>query len=125
MLLVVAAVASWPARPPRRTCAAEISAGRARTRTATQHSVLVQLFLAAMALAVLAASLGVLWVAVEATTIVTAFLVGQRRTRAAVEAAWKYVVICSTGIAMALLGTFLLNYAARHAPATPVWTGPG
>ncbi|MGP4016599.1 proton-conducting transporter transmembrane domain-containing protein [Saccharopolyspora sp. 5N708] len=94
----------------------EIAAGRATTRTATRHSVLVQLFLAAMALAVLAANLGVLWVAIEATTIVTAFLVGQRRTRAAVEAAWKYVVICSAGIALALLGTFLLNYAAAHAP---------
>ena len=75
----------------------------------------MQLFLAAMALAVLAANLGVLWVAVEATTIVTAFLVGQRRSRAAVEAAWKYVVICSAGIALALLGLVLLHYAAQHA----------
>ena len=101
----------------------EISAGRATTRTATRHSVLVQVFLAAMALAVLASSLGLLWVAVEATTIVTAFLVGQRRTRAAVEAAWKYVVICSTGIAMALLGTFLLNYAAGRAGTGLDWAG--
>ena len=101
----------------------EISAGRALTRTATRHSVLVQVFLSAMALAVLASSLGLLWVAVEATTIVTAFLVGQRRTRAAVEAAWKYVVICSTGIAMALLGTFLLNYAAERAGTGLDWAG--
>ena len=50
-------------------------------RGCTQHSILVQVFLAAMALAVLAASLGVLWVAIEATTVVTAFLVGQRRGR--------------------------------------------
>jgi hydrogenase-4 component F len=42
----------------------------------------VQAFLAAMALAVLAANLGLLWVAIEATTIVTAFLVGQGRSRA-------------------------------------------
>ena len=84
---------------------------------------LVQVFLAAMALAVLAASLGVLWVAMEATTIVTAFLVGQRRTRTAVEAAWKYVVICSTGIAMALLGTLLLNYAAGRAGTGLDWAG--
>ena len=84
---------------------------------------LVQVFLSAMALAVLAASLGVLWVAVEATTIVTAFLVGQRRTRAAVEAAWKYVVICSAGIALALLGTFLLNYAAERAGTGLDWAG--
>ncbi|MGI8311806.1 proton-conducting transporter transmembrane domain-containing protein [Saccharopolyspora hattusasensis] len=97
----------------------EITAGWATSRTATRHSVLVQLFLAAMAVAVLAANLGVPWVAVEATTIVTAFLVGHRRTRAAVEAAWKYVVICSAGIALALLGTFLLNYAAAHAPGAP------
>ena len=76
-----------------------------------------------MALAVLAASLGVLWVAMEATTIVTAFLVGQRRGRAAVEAAWKYVVICSTGIALALLGTFLLNYAAGRPGTGLDWVG--
>jgi hydrogenase-4 component F len=56
----------------------------------------------------------VLWVAVEATTIVTAFLVGMRRTRAAVEAAWKYVVICSAGIALALLGLVVLNHASAQ-----------
>lgn len=82
------------------------------------YAVLVQLFLSVMALAVLAANLGVLWVSIEATTVVSAFLVGQQRTRAAVEAAWKYVVISSTGIALALLGIFLLNYAALHADDT-------
>ena len=123
MLLVVAVVAVVACAATPAHLRGEISAGRARTRTATQHSVLVQVFLAAMALAVLAASLGLLWVAMEATTIVTAFLVGQRRTRAAVEAAWKYVVICSTGIAMALLGTFLLNYAAGRAGTGLDWAG--
>ncbi|MCI2422427.1 hydrogenase [Saccharopolyspora sp. K220] len=116
MLIVIGAVGLLSTVATPSYLHGEITAGRATTRTATRHSVLVQLFLAAMALAVLAANLGVLWVAVEATTIVTAFLVGQRRTRAAVEAAWKYVVICSAGIALALLGTFLLNYAAAHAP---------
>ena len=86
-------------------------------RIRTQHSILVQLFLAAMALAVLAANLGVLWVAIEATTVVTAFLVGQRRGRGAVEAAWKYVVICSVGIALALLGHVPAELRRRHAPA--------
>ena len=123
MLLVVAVVALVACAATPAHLRGEISAGRARTRTATQHSVLVQVFLSAMALAVLASSLGLLWVAVEATTIVTAFLVGQRRTRAAVEAAWKYVVICSTGIAMALLGTFLLNYAAGRAGTGLDWAG--
>jgi hydrogenase-4 component F len=67
-----------------------------------------------MALAVTAADLAVLWVAVEATTIITTFLVGQPRTRAAVEAAWKYVVICSAGMALALLGIMVLGYASAH-----------
>src|SRR6266498_2234441 len=111
MLIVIGAVALLATTATPAYLAAEITAGRATSRTARWHSVLVQLFLAAMALAVLAANLGVVWVAVEATTIVTAFLVGQRRTRAAVEAAWKYVVICSAGIALALLGTIVLNYA--------------
>jgi hydrogenase-4 component F len=114
MLTVIGAVALLATAATPAWLAVEITDGRATARTATRHSVLVQLFLAAMAVAVLAANLGVLWVAIEATTIVTAFLVGQRRTKPAVEAAWKYVVICSTGIALALLGVLLLNYASSH-----------
>lgn len=68
-------------------------------------------FLAAMSLAVLSDNLGVMWVAVEATTIATAFLVGQRGTRKAIEAAWKYVVLGSVGVAIAFLGIVLI-YAA-------------
>lgn len=117
MLVVIGAVALLATAASPAYLRAEIAAGRATTRTARWHSALVMAFLAAMAMAVLAASLGVLWAAVEATTIVTAFLVGQRRTRAAVEAAWKYVVICSAGIALALLGTVLLHYASQHAPS--------
>jgi hydrogenase-4 component F len=114
MLIVITAVAVLVAVATPAHLAAEIGEGRIGARTATLHAVLVQAFLAAMALAVVAADLGVLWVAVEATTIVTAFLVGQRRTRAAVEAAWKYVVICSAGIALALLGIVILNHASAH-----------
>lgn len=119
MLIVIGAVALLATTATPEYLRGEVDAGRASARTAARHSVLVQVFLAAMALAVLAANLGVLWVAVEATTVVTAFLVGQRRTRTAIEAAWKYVVICSTGIALALLGTFLLNFGAQHSPTAP------
>ena len=118
MLIVIGAVALLATAATPAHFATEISAGRASARTARRHSVLVQLFLVAMALAVLAANLGVIWVAIEGTTVVTAFLVGQRRTRAAIEAAWKYVVICSAGIALALLGTIVLNYAAAKTPQT-------
>ncbi len=76
---------------------------------------LVQVFVAAMLVAVLADNLGVLWVAVEATTIATAFLVGHRRTRESLEASWKYVVIGSVGVALAFLGTVLVYFASRHA----------
>ncbi len=114
MVIVIGAVALVATAATPTHLRAELAAGRTDPKVCTQHSLLVQLFLAAMALAVLAASLGVLWVAIEATTVVTAFLVGQGRGRGAVEAAWKYVIICSTGIALALLGTFLLNYAARQ-----------
>jgi hydrogenase-4 component F len=82
------------------------------------HAVLIVLFLGAMSLAVLADNLGVLWVAVEATTIATAFLVGHHRTRRSLEAAWKYVVLGSVGVAIAFLGIVLL-YAATRAAGDP------
>lgn len=79
---------------------------------------LVPVFLGAMSVAVLTDNLGVLWVAIEATTITTAFLVGHHGTRRALEAAWKYVVLGSVGVAIALLGIVLL-YAASRAAGTP------
>lgn len=93
---------------------------------ARTYGLLVQVFVAAMLVAVLANNLGVLWVAVEATTVTTAFLVGHRRTRASLEASWKYVVIGSVGVALAFLGTTLVYFASRHvggdAEAALNWT---
>ncbi|GAA1894518.1 proton-conducting transporter membrane subunit [Actinomadura bangladeshensis] len=111
MLIVIGAVAL----PAMLASPAHLAAEDASARDRRRYGVLTQAFVAAMALAVLAASLGTLWVAIEATTIVTAFLVGHRRTRNATEAAWKYVVICSAGIALAFLGVTLLHFAAQHA----------
>jgi hydrogenase-4 component F len=93
----------------------ELASGHTNAEGARRYGVLVPLFLAAMVVAVLANNLGLLWAAVEGTTIVTAFLVGHRRGRRSVEASWKYVIICSVGIALAYLGTVLVNYAAKHA----------
>jgi hydrogenase-4 component F len=97
--------------------ATELAHGHTDNRGARSYAALVPTFLAAMVVAVCANNIGVTWVAVEATTIATAFLVGHRRTRAALEATWKYVVICSVGIVVAFLGTVLLYFAARHAGA--------
>ena len=79
---------------------------------------LICAFLAAMSLAVLSDNLGVMWVAVEATTITTAFLVGHAGTRGAVEAAWKYVVLGSVGVAIAFLGIVLV-YASSRTSGSP------
>jgi len=81
-------------------------------------STLVALFLGELSLAVLSYNLGVLWIAVEATTIATAFLVGHHRTRRSLEAAWKYVVLGSVGVAIAFLGLVLV-YAATVAAGRP------
>jgi hydrogenase-4 component F len=99
---------------------AELAHGHTDIRGARLYGVLTPAFLTAMVIAVCANNIGVIWVAIEATTIVTAFLVGHRHTRTALEATWKYVVICSVGIAIAFLGTVVLYFAARHAgaPAT-------
>lgn len=97
---------------------AELAHGHTDSRGANLYGVLVPIFLAAMSLAVLANNIGLMWVAIEATTVATAFLVGHRRTRAALEATWKYVVICSVGIALAFLGTVLLYFASLHAGAS-------
>ncbi|MFB7292379.1 proton-conducting transporter transmembrane domain-containing protein [Actinacidiphila glaucinigra] len=115
MLLVVGAVALLACWASPSYLAGERAAGRLDDDGARRYLILVHAFLGAMAAAVLAENLGALWVAIEATTIVTAFLVGHRHTRASVEAAWKYVVICSAGIALAFLGTVLIYYAARQA----------
>jgi len=96
----------------------ELHSGHTDRKSAHLYGVLLPLFLAAMALAVLANNIGVMWVAIEATTVATAFLVGHHRTRAALEATWKYVVICSVGIALAFLGTVLLYFASLHAGAS-------
>lgn len=56
-------------------------------------------------------NLGMLWVAIEMTTLISAFLVGFYNNKESVEAAWKYIIICSVGIVFALLGTILFSYA--------------
>ncbi|HYD39649.1 MAG TPA: proton-conducting transporter membrane subunit [Anaeromyxobacter sp.] len=73
-------------------------------------------FLAAMSLVTLTHHLAVLWAAVEATTLATAPLIAFYRRRPALEATWKYLLLCSVGIALALLGTFCLGIAASGVP---------
>jgi hydrogenase-4 component F len=60
-----------------------------------------------------------LWVAIEATTLATAPLIYFNHTQRSIEATWKYLLVGSVGIALALLGTFFLAYSALHAGMEP------
>lgn len=88
------------------------------TALAGGYDSLLCVFLAAMSLAVLSDNIGLMWASVEATTIATAFLVGHHRTRKSLEAAWKYVILGSVGVAIALLGIVLI-YAASASSGEP------
>jgi hydrogenase-4 component F len=76
------------------------------------HS-MYQLFSFTMLLTLLANNVGILWVAMEGATLSTVLLVSLYRTPASLEAAWKYFILCSVGIAQALFGTILLYFAAE------------
>jgi len=117
MLIVVGVVGTLATGASIGYIDAELANGHTDAHGARMYGFLTPAFLAMMVLALCANNIGVIWVAIEATTIATAFLVGHRRTRNALEATWKYVMICSVGIAMAFLGTVLLYFAACHAGA--------
>lgn len=73
------------------------------------------LFLISMYAVVSADNLGYLWIAVEATTLASAPLVYFHRSRTSLEATWKYLIICSVGIAFAFFGTAILFAASQQA----------
>jgi hydrogenase-4 component F len=68
--------------------------------------------LGSISLVAYAQHLGLLWIGIEATTLATAPLIYFNRTARSIEATWKYLVISSVGIALALLGSFFVGYAA-------------
>ncbi|MCG6551306.1 MAG: hydrogenase 4 subunit F [Candidatus Magnetominusculus sp. LBB02] len=76
------------------------------------HS-MFQMFIFAMLLCLLTNNIGVLWIAMELATLSTVLLVSLYRTPNAIEAAWKYFILCGVGIAQALFGTVLLYFAAE------------
>jgi hydrogenase-4 component F len=76
------------------------------------------LFIASMLMVCMVNNMGLLWVGIEATTIISAFLVALYRKGEALEAAWKYLMICGAGIAIALLGVILLYSSAVNTLGT-------
>src|SRR5437867_9094740 len=91
----------------------ELEIGRLTPRFLRFYHAMYQLLMFAMNLALLANNIGVMWVAIELATLTTVLMVGIYRTHEALEAAWKYFILGSVGIALALFGTILVYMAAR------------
>jgi len=91
----------------------EIEIGRLTPAFVRFYHAMYQTLMFAMNLALVANNIGLMWVAVEVATLTTVLMVGIYRTHEALEAAWKYFILGSVGIALALFGTILVYMAAR------------
>jgi hydrogenase-4 component F len=91
----------------------ELEIGRLTPRYLRFYHAMYQVLMFAMNLALVANNIGLMWVAVELATLTTVLMVGIYRTHEALEAAWKYFILGSVGIALALFGTILVYMTAR------------
>ena len=80
-----------------------------------QYYALLHLFVFTMVLATVSNNIAVFWMAIEGTTLVTSMLVGFYKDKESVEAAWKYIILCTVGITFGLLGIFIVYYASASA----------
>src|SRR5512144_2607313 len=93
----------------------ELARGQMRPERLRYYHALVQGFVATMIVTVLSDNLGILWIAMEGTTITSALLVGFHGDKHGLEAAWKYIIVTTIGISFGLFGTVLVCGAAAHA----------
>ena len=91
----------------------EIEIGRLTQAFVRFYHAMYQVLMFAINLALVANNIGLMWVAIEMATLTTVLMVGIYRTHEALEAAWKYFILGSVGIALALFGTILVYMAAR------------
>ncbi|MBI3993799.1 MAG: hydrogenase 4 subunit F [Candidatus Lambdaproteobacteria bacterium] len=91
----------------------ELEVGRLTPVSLRFYHAMYQALMAAMNLALVANNVGLMWVAVEIATLTTVLMVGIYRTHAALEAAWKYFILGSVGIGLALFGTIIVYMASR------------
>ena len=91
----------------------ELEIGRLTPPFVRFYHAMYQVLMFAMNLALIANNIGLMWVAIELATLTTVMMVGIYRTHEALEAAWKYFILGSVGIALALFGTILVYMAAR------------
>jgi hydrogenase-4 component F len=92
----------------------ELQTRRLKARDLRFYHAMYQILMFAMNLALVSNNIGLMWVAIELATLTTVMMVGIYRTNAALEAAWKYFILGSVGIALALFGTILVYLAAQE-----------
>lgn len=112
MLVLVAVLAVSSALVAHRYLAREHAEGMISLLDLRHYYTMAPLFIASMYVAILSNNVGLMWVALEATTLTTTLLVAFYRKRSAIEAAWKYLLLCSLGISLGLVGVLLTTYAA-------------
>lgn len=101
-----------------------VAVGNMRAESLRSYFALVHAFVATMVVTILADNLGVLWIAMEGTTITSAVLVGYHGHHHGLEAAWKYIIVTTIGISFGLFGTVLVYAAAAQAgTAAMSWSG--
>jgi hydrogenase-4 component F len=104
----------------------ELETGRLTPAYLRFYHAMYQMMMFGMNLALLSNNIGLMWVAVELATLSTVLMVGIYRTHEALEAAWKYFILGSVGIAMALFGTILVYLSAQpilgEGQAAMIWT---
>jgi hydrogenase-4 component F len=93
----------------------DMETGRITARQFQRYYTLTPFFIFSMLLVALANNLGVMWVAIEGTTLASVLLIAFYNDRTSLEAAWKYIIIGSVGITLALFGTVLTYFAAAEA----------
>jgi hydrogenase-4 component F len=91
-----------------------VAVGNVKAESVRPYFALVHAFVATMVVTILADNLGVLWIAMEGTTITSAVLIGFHGHQHGLEAAWKYIIVTTIGISLGLFGTVLIYAAAAH-----------
>ncbi len=97
----------------------EVDSGEVSVTTLCHYYGFFHLFLFTMLLVITSNNLILMWAAIEATTLSSAFLVGLYGQRSSLEAAWKYIIICTVGVAFGLYGTVLVYANAANVMAEP------
>lgn len=90
----------------------EVAHGQINEKKVKLYYILMYFFMFSMVTALTVDNIGILWVAIEATTLASTFLVGYNNDNHSIEAAWKYIIICSVGIAIALVGIIFMHLSS-------------